>query len=173
MIEGPAGTAPQPWGGWLQDLSETVSAAAAAPEAEPLAVVAVRLGAALLLGAMLGIERQRRSMPAGLRTHMLVSLASALSTTMALEIAAASSRLGSDLRVDPTRVIEAVTAGVAFLAAGAIIRGGRTVKGLTTGAGLWMAGAIGVSCGLGFLSIAAGSTLAAIVILAVIRQLEP
>jgi putative Mg2+ transporter-C (MgtC) family protein len=163
--------APPP--GWLHHIEEAIHEASVETDAFVLETAAVRLGAALVFGGLVGLERERRHRPAGLRTHMLVSLASALFTIMALEIAAAGDRLGPNLRVDPTRVIEAVTAGVAFLAAGAIIRQGSSVKGLTTGAGLWMAGAVGVTCGLGFLTIAAGSVVVVVIVLSIIRLLEP
>ena len=75
-------------------------------------------------------------------------------------------------RLDPIRVIEAVTAGVAFLAAGAIIRSGTDIKGLTAGAGLWMAGAIGVSVGAGFFSVAAMATVLVLIITIALGQFE-
>ena len=165
-------TDPPPPPGWLHHLVEAFGDAAVEPQAVGHASAAIRLGSALLLGGLVGLERERAARPAGLRTHMLVSVAAALFTTMALEIAAAGGRLGPDLRVDPTRVLEAVTAGVAFLAAGAIIRQGRSVRGLTTGAGLWMAGAVGVTCALGHLALAAGATAATLMVLSVIRQFE-
>jgi putative Mg2+ transporter-C (MgtC) family protein len=169
----PSAPSGPPSPGWLETLGAAVADATVAPDAVAYGPGAIRLGAALVLGGLIGFERERRHRPAGLRTHMLVSVAAALFTAMALEIAAAGDRLGPDLRVDPTRVIEAVTAGVAFLAAGAIIRDGRSVRGLTTGAGLWLAGAVGMTCGLGYLGVAATTTVAAVIVLAVIRRLEP
>ena len=73
---------------------------------------------------------------------------------------------------DPIRVIEAVTAGVAFLAAGAIFRSQGDVKGLTTGAGMWLAGAIGVACGVGYGILALMATVLAAIILVAVRWLE-
>lgn len=73
----------------------------------------------------------------------------------------------------PIRIIEAVTAGVAFLAAGAIIRGGRgTVQGLTTGANMWLAGALGVACGAGYYTLAGIATVFALIVLVLIGRLE-
>jgi putative Mg2+ transporter-C (MgtC) family protein len=133
-----------------------------------------RIGAACLFGAMLGLEREIRDRPAGLRTFMLVSLASCLFTLVALEISFLLDQPGdrSSIRPDPLRVVEAVTAGVAFIAAGAIIRNSGHLKGLTTGAGLWLAGAIGLACGAGFMAIAALVTVLALIIMAAFKALE-
>lgn len=132
---------------------------------------AARIGLAMLLGAVLGFERETRDRAAGLRTHMLVSAAAATFGVLALELfAMAENREFGN--ADPLRIIESVTAGVAFLAAGAIIRQGRTVKGLTTGAGMWMAGAIGVACGTGYFALALVAAGVAFFILAVVRLFE-
>jgi putative Mg2+ transporter-C (MgtC) family protein len=121
----------------------------------PKSQIALRLAAASLLGALIGAERSWRSRPAGLRTHTLTALASAVFTIVMLEILH-SDVLGMEhVVVDPVRIIEAVTSGVAFLAAGAIIQSRGQVKGLTTGAAMWLAGAIGVACGLGYVAVAA------------------
>ena len=76
------------------------------------------------------------------------------------------------MKVDPIRIVEAVTAGVAFLAAGVVIFTRGQVHGLTTGAGMWLAGAIGVACGLGLWQIALFSTLLALVVLALLYAFE-
>ncbi|WP_421952860.1 MgtC/SapB family protein [Pelagibacterium sp.] len=144
------------------------------PTHESFAVLAGRLLVAAVLGALIGLEREIKRHPAGLRTHMLVSTAAAAFTIMTFEIYHEMVDLNADTiaRLDPIRVIEAVTAGVAFLAAGAIIRSGTDIKGLTTGAGLWMAGAIGVSAGAGFFSVAAMATVLVLIITIALRQLE-
>ena len=144
------------------------------PTHESLAVLAGRLLVAAVLGALIGLEREIKKHPAGLRTHMLVSTAAAAFTIMTFEIYHEMVDLNADTiaRLDPIRVIEAVTAGVAFLAAGAIIRSGTDIKGLTTGAGLWMAGAIGVSVGAGFFSVAAMATVLVLIITIVLGQFE-
>lgn len=113
-------------------------------------VIAARLLLAVGLGAVIGFEREQLARPAGLRTHMLTALAAALFTIITMEIHAGVMREAGNQSTDPIRVIEAVTAGVAFLAAGAIFRSQGDVKGLTTGAGMWLAGAIGVACGAGY-----------------------
>ena len=172
----PSEAAP-PAPGWLERIADAAPEfwreAATPQEAVSYEVAALRLGAALVFGAMIGLDRERKDRPAGLRTHMLVSLAAALFTISAIEIAASGERLGPSLRVDPTRVVEAVTAGVAFIAAGAIFRAGDKVKGVTTGAAMWLAGALGVASGLGYLPLAGGVALAAMVVLVILRQFEP
>lgn len=136
----------------------------------PLKVALLRLGAAILMGAAIGIEREARARPAGLRTHILICLAACLFTLIGIEL---FMRFESQGNMDPTRILEAVTAGVAFLAAGSIIRGERGVRGVTTGAGMWMAGAVGVALGLGLLFLAAIATLLAVVVIALLRFVEP
>jgi putative Mg2+ transporter-C (MgtC) family protein len=136
------------------------------------AVIAGRLILAVCLGAVIGYERERLARPAGLRTHMLTALAAALFTVLTMEIHAIALKGAGNVSSDPIRVIEAVTAGVAFLAAGAIFRSQGDVKGLTTGAGMWLAGAIGVACGAGFGVLAVMATLLAAAILAVVRLFE-
>lgn len=139
----------------------------------PLGIIALRLIVAAALGALIGIEREFKNRSAGLRTHMLTALAAALFTVMTFEIYHEMIDLGGDAaRLDPIRVIEAVTAGVAFLAAGAIIRAGREVKGLTTGAAMWMAGAIGVAAGAGFFAVALIGAILVVIITYVLGRIE-
>ena len=129
--------------------------------------IALRLLLAAAAGAAIGIDREMKDRPAGLRTHMLTSLAAALFTVLTFEIY--QSVKGS---ADPIRVIEAVTAGVAFLAAGAIIQGRASVHGLTTGAAMWMAGALGVCCGAGYYVLALMATALTIGILTLLSRIE-
>jgi putative Mg2+ transporter-C (MgtC) family protein len=139
--------------------------------AMPESVIALRLAAAVCLGAVIGLDRELRDIPAGLRTHMLTSLAAAVFAVIALEMFEEIRRNGGS-QGDPIRIVEAVTAGVAFLAAGAIIRDRGTVLGLTTGAGMWLAGAIGVACGAGYFLLAAFAAALAFVILNLLKRLE-
>lgn len=132
----------------------------------------LRLVAALGCGAAIGIERERRHRPAGLRTHMLVALAAALFTIIAFQIYAEIQVPGQRTIADPLRLLEAITAGVAFLAAGAIIRRGEGVTGITTGSGLWLSGALGMACGKGLYGLALLGALLAIVVLALVRAIE-
>ncbi|ETW11170.1 MgtC/SapB transporter [Roseivivax marinus] len=142
--------------------------------ATPLSVATLRLVAAAALGAIIGWEREAHDKPAGLRTHILISIAACLFTLIAFDLMALD-EMAEDgaLRVDPIRVIEAVTAGVAFLAAGSIITQGARVRGLTTGAGMWMAGAVGLSCGTGNVPLAALATGLALVVMWILRKVVP
>ena len=139
---------------------------------QSLWVLFLRLGIAALLGGIIGLEREWKAHAAGLRTHMLVSLAAAVFALLTLEVLQHPMLQHDRVRIDPLRVIEAVTAGVAFLAAGAIIQSRHHVRGLTTGAGLWLAGALGAACGLGYLGIAVIATFFGLVIMSVLRLVE-
>ncbi|SFZ83151.1 putative Mg2+ transporter-C (MgtC) family protein [Devosia enhydra] len=131
-------------------------------------VILVRLGVAAILGGVIGYEREANSGGAGLRTHILVSVAAALFTILAFEIYYLGSATDAG-RVDPIRAVEAVTAGIAFLGAGAIFRGQGSVRGLTTGAGMWLAGAVGVASALGFYIIAAAVAAFALIVLGLLK----
>lgn len=131
--------------------------------------ILLRLIIALLLGGAIGIDREVKNRPAGLRTHMLIALAASIFAVTTLEIIAELEKRGHT--ADPIRAIEAVTAGVAFLAAGTIIQSRAQISGLTTGASMWLAGAIGVSCGFGFFTIALLATALALVVLVWLQAL--
>ncbi|MBM9594664.1 MgtC/SapB family protein [Roseitranquillus sediminis] len=135
-------------------------------------VASMRMLFALLLGGIIGWEREVATKPAGLRTHMLVSLAACIFTLLTFELMQLEVAGGSDaMRTDPIRLIEAITSGVAFLAAGMIFTDHDKVRGLTTGAGLWLGGAIGVACGLGQLMLASLATGVALIVLWLMRLL--
>lgn len=138
----------------------------------PLAVILLRLLVACGLGLVIGIDREARDRPAGLRTHMLTSLAAAVFTIIAIEMVETFGAGDSQTQLDPIRVVEAVTAGVAFLAAGTILQSRGSVKGLTTGAGMWLAGAVGLASGAGYLTVAILGSLLAIIVLLPVRLLE-
>ncbi len=113
--------------------------------------VALRLGVAALLTGAVGLEREWRERAAGLRTHMLVGVGSALFTLVS---AYAWSDFVFDRTqgtvFDPTRISAQIVTGIGFLGAGAIIRQGLSIRGLTTAAGLWVAAAIGMAVGAGY-----------------------
>ncbi len=120
--------------------------------------IAVRLGAALVLGGALGLNRNLHGKPAGIRTHALVSLGAAVATIVALGVSGES--------IDPnavSRVLQGILTGIGFLGAGVILRDSSgQVTGLTTAATIWICGALGVACGLGdwsVLGIALGLTV--------------
>ena len=131
-----------------------------------LAQVIIRLIAATLLGAVVGFERERAGKPAGLRTHTLVSLGTAV-------FVLACSGVGMSLD-GLSRVIQGILTGIGFIGAGSILKLSeeRDIQGLTTAAGVWMTAAIGVTVGLGSLGVALFSTLLAVIILALVRAIE-
>jgi putative Mg2+ transporter-C (MgtC) family protein len=132
----------------------------------------LRLAIAAVFGALIGFDRELKNKPAGLRTHTLVSLAAALFTLITFELYFDLAQRGEAEGADPIRIIEAVTSGVAFLAAGAIIRSGGNVHGLTTGANMWLAGAIGVACGAGFYTLATLGAVFSIIIITLLQRFE-
>ncbi len=139
-------------------------------------VIVARLLLATIFGAAIGFEREWRNHSAGLRTHMLVCLAAATFAILTVEIVHAPMFFADvakdSVKVDPIRVVEAVTAGIAFLAAGTILFAKGEVRGLTTGAGMWLAGAIGLACGLGLWQIAAFATFLVLIVLGFLHVFE-
>jgi putative Mg2+ transporter-C (MgtC) family protein len=110
-----------------------------------------RLAIAAVLGGALGIERELRDHEAGFRTHLLVSLGSAIFTVVSAYGFEGFLNSGSNaVRADPTRIAAQIVTGIGFLGAGAILRDGMNVRGLTTAANLWAVSAIGICCGAGY-----------------------
>lgn len=143
------------------------------PTYVPFPVICFRLGLAVLLGGMIGFEREAQNRPAGLRTHILTCVAAAMVGILTIEITHSDIFKGvSGATFDPLRAVEAVTAGVAFLAAGTILFAKGQVHGLTTGAGMWLAGAIGLCCGLGLWQVALAGTVLALLVLFVAKRME-
>jgi len=138
----------------------------------PLGEIAARFGLSILLASAIGIDRELRSKAAGLRTHILVALAATMFTLVTFELFVELQDDSPNPNLDAIRIIEAVTAGVAFLAAGAIIQSRGGVRGLTTGASMWMAGAIGVASGAGMFVIAILGTVLAVAVLTLLGWLE-
>lgn len=118
--------------------------------------VVVRLCAAAVLGALIGLEREIHDHPAGMRTHLLVALGSAGFTVLSIEAFAAPG-------ADPARIAAQIVAGVGFLGAGAILKEGATIRGLTTAASLWTVAAVGMAAGAGAWIVAAATTILALV----------
>lgn len=135
----------------------------------PQYVIGIRLFVAACLGAIIGFEREAQNGSAGLRTHILIALAACLFTTLAFEMYEVALAGGS--QPDPIRAVEATTAGIAFLGAGAIFQQRGNVRGLTTGAGMWLAGAVGVATAIGYYVIALGVAVFAVIILTALRTL--
>lgn len=138
----------------------------------PFLAIVGRLVLATVLGAAIGFEREWHNRPAGLRTHILVCLAAATAAVLTIEITHLPEFEDDSVRIDPIRLIEAVTAGVAFLAAGMIVFARGEIHGLTTAAGMWLAGAVGLGAGLGFWQIALLATLLGVLVLWMIKLME-
>ena len=112
---------------------------------------------AALLGGMIGFEREYRAKEAGLRTHFLVAMGSAL--FMIVSQYGFNAVLGTSITLDPSRVAAQVVSGIGFIGAGTIIFQKHVIKGLTTAAGLWVTSAIGLACGSGLYLLSVASTL--------------
>jgi putative Mg2+ transporter-C (MgtC) family protein len=130
---------------------------------EDITRLCVRLLVALVLGSVLGWERESVGASAGLRTHMLVSLGSALFVLIPLQV-------GMQI-TDLSRVLQGVTAGIGFLGAGAILKltDKKEIEGLTTAASVWLTAAVGIAAGMGREATAVVSTLFAVAILSLLR----
>jgi putative Mg2+ transporter-C (MgtC) family protein len=132
-----------------------------------------RLALAAALGGVIGFERELREREAGLRTHMLVCLGSSLFTIVSAygfhDFLVAG---GQIVRADPTRIAAQVVTGIGFLGAGAIIRQGVSIRGLTTAATLWVSAAIGIACGAGYFPGAVLGTIITVLALWPIRVLS-
>lgn len=150
---------------------EAVLAAGPVPELDTLGVV-VRVAAAGLLGGLVGLERELKNRPAGFRTHILVSLGACLFTMAGAYGIAPFYVADVAGEVDPTRVAAQVVAGIGFLGAGAIIRTGASVQGLTTAAALWVTAAVGLAVGLGYWSAALATTIVTVAALMGLKRVE-
>lgn len=128
--------------------------------------ITIRLVAAMILGGFVGLQRERAGKPAGLRTHMLVSLGAALFVIVPAQLGMPADAL--------SRIIQGVAAGVGFIGGGAILKiaAEREIEGLTTAAGIWLTAAIGVVVALGGLSVALVAILAAWIVLGVVGRYE-
>ena len=122
--------------------------------------VLLRIVLAGVLGGAIGVERELREREAGLRTHMLVAIGSALFTLVsAYGFSEFHFSNASGITYDPTRIAAQVVTGIGFLGAGAIIRQGLSVRGLTTAASMWVVAAIGIATGAGYYSAAVITTV--------------
>jgi putative Mg2+ transporter-C (MgtC) family protein len=120
---------------------------------------------AVLLGALIGLERELSHKPVGLRTNSLISLGACIFTIMSIEI-------GRVFDGSPERMAAQIVGGIGFLGAGAIIRDRGTVQGATTAATIWLVASLGVACGAGFFLIAAVGTALALFVLFGLHRLE-
>jgi putative Mg2+ transporter-C (MgtC) family protein len=132
-----------------------------------------RLAAALAAGGAIGLDREWLRKPAGLRTHMIFALASAMMSVMALELYFGQIDRGPGSNPDATRILQGIITGMSFLGAGAILRGQHRVHGLTTGAGVWLAGGLGIVFGLGQYRLGVVALVFGLIVLIFIRMIEP
>jgi putative Mg2+ transporter-C (MgtC) family protein len=135
--------------------------------------IALRLLLALASGALIGLERSYHGRPAGFRTHALVCL----STSLLMLVTVYADRWFADFEdgrvaIDPTRMAQGVMTGIGFLGAGAIIKDGISVRGLTTAASIWITAAIGILLGVGFYFPAALTVVLAVGTLSAFRWIE-
>ena len=135
-----------------------------------------RLTVAVLLGGLVGVERQPNGHWVGLRTLMAVSMGAAIFTLVGKLAAEQALELGTNARniVDATRVVQGIAAGVGFLGAGAILKlsDQLEVKGLTTASAIWLSAALGTAAGLALWELALAATVVSLVVLALLRPLE-
>jgi putative Mg2+ transporter-C (MgtC) family protein len=134
---------------------------------DPFDMVA-RLALAVLMGGVIGFEREWSHKPAGLRTHMMVCLGAATFTLVAEFLIPPP---GDPYRVDPTRLVQGVIGGIGFLGAGTIIQSRGSVHGLTTAGSLWFTGALGVAVGAGAYILAGSALVLALVVLTLVGLL--
>lgn len=131
--------------------------------------ILIRLLLSVVLGGLIGLERELRHRGAGFRTHTLVSIGSALIMLTSLYVFDIYKDIAN---VDPSRIASGVITGIGFLCAGTIMRYGGSVRGLTTAACLWVTAAVGLACGCGFYYAAVVSTIAILIVLLVFRKFE-
>jgi putative Mg2+ transporter-C (MgtC) family protein len=150
-----------PW--WLESWTTIQSEFSDIPDVSEVTRLCLRLLVAVVLGGILGYERERTGAAAGFRTHMLVALGSALFVLVPLQAGTGIS--------DMSRVLQGVIAGIGFLGAGAILKSSddQSVRGLTTAASIWLTAAVGIAAGMGREATAVLSTVFALLILLALR----
>ena len=131
--------------------------------------IALRLGAATAIGLAFGFDREMRGHEAGLRTHALAALSSAMIVISALMLF--EEHRGENAQPDPLRAIEGLAQAVGFIAAGLIFVRGDKVKNLTTAANIWLCAAVGIACGAGQVPLVVIGTLLGLAVLIVLRVL--
>lgn len=131
----------------------------------PLLEIFLRLAAALVAGGIIGYERERDSQPAGLRTHMILALGAALVMILSVNI-------GIKFGSDPARLAAQVVSGIGFLGAGAILRFGFNVKGLTTASTLWTTAMVGMAIGYGYYLVSLFAVVITIIVLTLVERFE-
>jgi putative Mg2+ transporter-C (MgtC) family protein len=131
--------------------------------------VFIRLVLSVILGGLIGLERQLHRRNAGLRTHILVTLGSCLTMLTSLYV---FDIYINKVALDPARIASGVITGIGFLGAGTIIRDREGIRGLTTAASLWLVAGIGLAAGIGFYSAAIAATVLGLIVLFLLRYFE-
>ena len=149
----------------IEEVGQALAQEFSVPDAATLAVIAARVLTAALLGGLIGWERERKGRAAGLKTHILVSIGSALFVLAPL--------LADIDGGDVTRVMQGIVSGIGFLGAGAIIKMQKDerVEGLTTAAGIWMTAAIGMAAGMGQEMVAVITAVVALVVVSAVPRM--
>lgn len=132
--------------------------------------IIIRLGIAAALGMLVGFERERQNQPAGLRTHTILAIGSCLAMTISINIAMQFTEFVPN--GDPGRLAAQVISGIGFLGAGAILRYGTSVKGLTTATSLWTIAVVGLAIGAGHYVAGLATTAMLLIILVLLNVLE-
>lgn len=131
--------------------------------------ILLRVALAAIFGGIIGFDRRVKNKPAGVRTHMLVAMGSAL--VVGVSVLVVEETAGA-ANADAVRVAAGVITGVGFLGAGAILRTPDGVRGLTTAAGIWVTAAIGIALGFGYYGVATGSTALAVIVISLLADLD-
>lgn len=126
----------------------------------------VRLMLSVVFGGAIGYVRELKKKAAGLRTHMLVCMGSAIFTIVSIYTAQSS------VSADPTRIAAGVVTGIGFLGAGAIFQSGGSVRGLTTAASIWVCAAIGMAVGAGYYDVATFATILSLIVIQLLQSVE-
>lgn len=129
----------------------------------------VRLAVSVILGGIIGFERQRRGKTAGLKTHILVSLGACLVAILSINMYA---EVQGQTNADPARLAAQVVSGIGFLGAGAIIKEGPTIRGLTTAASLWVVASVGLATGVGAMTGAVATTVLVVLALEILPKID-
>ena len=132
--------------------------------------ILLRLMVSAILGFIIGLERERQNQPAGLRTHMILVAGSTLAMTLSINLATQFHPLIPN--GDPARLAAQVISGIGFLGAGAILRFGTSIKGLTTATSLWTMAVVGLVIGAGYYLTGSAATLFLLVILTLLNHIE-
>ena len=151
----------------MEEIGQALAREFALPDVGTTTMIVARLFTAAILGGLVGMERERTGHPAGLRTHILVAIGSALFVLAPL-------LAGIEMEAI-TRVMQGIVQGIGFLGAGAILKqgSGARVEGLTSAAGIWMTAAIGMAAGMGQEVMAVAATVFALVVIALLPRLVP